>query len=213
MICAELNFIQADGEKAISLLNELLSSDEISVDLCFDIIDMYLDFGYIDELKDFIFAADKVLANGSEVLRELALIYEDRQEYDLALSVYDILLDRDPYSYVDWFNTAKIHALKKDYDKAVDACDFALTAKKKGMKPFFPLKDIVYMTNENYAQAIEVLKELLDVIEDKSMIYELIAECFTKLENEDAIRYLIKHYHILLIMLIYIINRHLITMI
>ena len=86
LICAELSFIQANGEQAISLLSSLLSSDEMSVDLCFDIIDMYLDFGYIDELKDFIFAADKVLANGSEVLRELALIYEDRQEYDLALS-------------------------------------------------------------------------------------------------------------------------------
>lgn len=192
LICAELSFIQANGEQAISLLSSLLSSDEMSVDLCFDIIDMYLDFGYIDELKDFIFAADKVLANGSEVLRELALIYEDRQEYDLALSVYDILLDRDPYSYVDWFNTAKIHALKKDYDKAVDACDFALTA-KEGDETILSFKGYCLYDNENYAQAIEVFKELLDVIEDKSMIYELIAECFTKLEkNEDAIRYLDK---------------------
>lgn len=102
------------------------------------------------------------------------------------------MLDRDPYSYVDWFNTAKIHALKKDYDKAVDACDFALTA-KEGDETILSFKGYCLYDNENYAQAIEVFKELLDVIEDKSMIYELIAECFTKLEkNEDAIRYLDK---------------------
>lgn len=190
LICAELKFIQADAEKAISLLTGLLSSDEISVDLCFDIIDMYLDFGYIDELKDFIFAADKVLKNGSEVVRELALIYEDRQDYDSALSVYNILLDRDPYSYIDWFNSAKIYALKKDYERAIDACDFALTA-KEGDETILSFKGYCLYDNENYAQAIEVFKELLPLIDDKSMTYELIAECYTKLgKKHDAIQYL-----------------------
>ena len=190
LICAELKFIQADTEKAISLLTGLLSSDEISVGLCFDIIDMYLDFGYIDELKDFIFAADKVLKNGSEVVRELALIYEDRQDYDSALSVYNILLDRDPYSYIDWFNSAKIYALKKDYERAIDACDFALTA-KEGDETILSFKGYCLYDNENYAQAIEVFKELLPLIDDKSMTYELIAECYTKLgKKHDAIQYL-----------------------
>lgn len=190
LICAELSFIQSDTEKAILLLNSLLSSDEMSADLCFDIIDMYLDFGYMEEMRDFIFAADKVLPDGREVLRELALIYEDRQEYDSALSIYDILLDRDPYSYVDWFNTAKVRALKKDYDKAIDACDFALTA-KEGDETVLSFKGYCLYDKGDYIQAIEVFKELLNTIEDKSMIYELIAECYTKLEkNLEAVQYL-----------------------
>lgn len=190
LICAELSFIQADKNKAISLLNSLLSSDEMSVDLCFDVIDMYLDFGYLEEMKDFIFAADKILPDGKEVLRELALIYEDRQEYDAALDIYDILLDRAPYSYIDWFNIAKVRALKKDYDKAVDACDFALAIKESD-ETILSFKGYCVYDKGDYIQAIEIFKELLNITEDKSMIYELIAECYTKLEkNQEAIQYL-----------------------
>lgn len=190
LICAELSFIQSDAKKAISLLNSLLSSDEMSIDLCFDIIDMYLDFGYVEEMKDFIFAVDKVLPDGEDALRELALIYEDRQEYDLALSIYDILLDRDPYSHVDWFNMAKVQALKKDYDKAIDACDFALTIKDNS-EIVLSFKGYCLYDKGDYTEAIEVFKELLNIEENKSMIYELIAECYSKLEkNQEAIQYL-----------------------
>ena len=64
-------------------------------------------------------------------MRELAHIYEDQQKNDEAIAIYNKLLDKDPYSHADWFDLARLLALRGKYDEAIEACDFALAIDEK----------------------------------------------------------------------------------
>ncbi|MCP9612074.1 tetratricopeptide repeat protein [Coprobacter tertius] len=192
LIRAELCFIKAKPEEAVRLLHGLLKSDEISVELCFEIMDMYIDFGYFEDLVTFIYEADKVLSDGSELLRELALMYEDRQELDKAEELYNLLIDRNPYSAVDWFNLAKINAINKEYEKAIDACDFALTV-NDGDENILSFKGYCLYDLGEYEKAIEVFDEYARISDEKAVAYELMSECYVKLLHYDiGIEYLKK---------------------
>ena len=190
LIRAEIYFIQNRHQEAIPLLQNLLKNEDISSDLCFEVMDMYLDFGYFDELVEFVNEADKVLSDGSELLRELALMYEDKQDLTKAIEIYNRLIDRNPYSAVDWFNLAKVYALQKDYEKAIDACDFALTIKDDD-ESILSFKGYCLYDQGAYKEAINIFLEYAKVADEKSIAYELIAECYVKLEqNGEAIKYL-----------------------
>ncbi len=190
LVRAEIHFIQSRPQKANLLLRNLLNSEEISCDLCFEIMDMYLDFGYFDELVEFVNEADNLLSDGSELLRELALIYEDKQDLNKSIEIYNKLIDRNPYSTVDWFNLAKVYALQKKYEKAIDACDFALTTKDDD-ENILSFKGYCLYDQGSYREAIDVFLEYAKVADEKSIAYELVAECYVKLEqNGEAIKYL-----------------------
>ena len=123
-------FIDSRIEEAHALMLSLLDSDDIREDICFDAMDIYADYDYFDELLEFVAKAETVLPDSKDLLREIAAICEERMEYEQAVVFYNKLIDKDPYSLSDWFSLAKVEALLKHYDKAIEACDFALAVKE-----------------------------------------------------------------------------------
>lgn len=91
---------------------------------------------------------------------------------------------------MDWFNLAKVYAMQKDYVAAIDACDFALTSKDND-ESVLSFKGYCLYDSGEYEKAISVFKDFAEYVNDKSPAYELIAECYVKLENNaEAIKYL-----------------------
>ena len=191
LIRAELLLINGEAHEGEKLLDSLLRSDDVTIELCFEVLDLYLDYSCFDELVRFVNHADDVLPDSRELLRELALVHEDRLDYEAALAIYDRLIDKDPYSPADWFSMAKIYALQKEYDKSIEACDFALTTKEND-ETIISFKGYCFYDSGRYPEAIEQFKEFAGIIKDKAVAYELIAECYMKLEkNNEAVEYLL----------------------
>lgn len=190
LIKAELALIDLDPDTAKLFIYSLFDIDGFSIDYCFEILDLFIDYGYMEELPGFIALVSVTFKDDREFLQEAALIYEEKEEYSKAAEIYNRLLDKDPYSYEDWINLAKIYALLKDFPKAVDACDFALTSKEND-EGALSFKGYCLYDLEDYTGAIETFKEFSRQVDEKSVAYELIAECYIKLEqNAMAITYL-----------------------
>ena len=182
LIRAELLFLDGQVKQAHRLMLTLLDSDELQEDICFEAIDIYADYNCFDGLVEFVHKAEKVLPDSRELLREMAALCEDRSEYDRAIVIYNKLIDKDPYSVTDWFSLAKVEALLKHYDKAIEACDFALAVKEDD-EAVLSFKGYCYYDSGQYDKAIEQFKEYAEVTKDKSVAYELIGECYIKRED------------------------------
>lgn len=192
MLKAELCLIKKEYVQAMQLLNSLLDNDNISSDLCLDVMSLLMDFDRMDEVIHFVDCAIKLLPDTTLVLRELASLYEEKEQFDLALDIYDQLLDKDPYSNSDWLNLAKIYAIKKDYEKSIEACDFALAIDETDINAL-SFKGYCLYDSKRYKEAIEIFKEYAVSEGNKSVAYELIAECYSVLKKpEEAIIYLLK---------------------
>lgn len=156
---------------------------------CFDAVDIYTDYDCFDELVEFVEKAGKVLPDSRELFREMAAICEERSEYERSVIIYNKLIDKDPYSLQDWFSLAKVEALLKHYDKAVEACDFAL-AVKENEESIISFKGYCYYDSGQYEKAIEQFLEYESITKEKSVAYELIGECYVKLDdNNNALKF------------------------
>lgn len=184
LVRAELLFIDSRIEEAHALMLSLLDSDDIREDICFDAMDIYADYDYFDELLEFVAKAETVLPDSKDLLREIAAICEERMEYEQAVVFYNKLIDKDPYSLSDWFSLAKVEALLKHYDKAIEACDFALAVKEND-ESILSFKGYCYYDSGQYEKAIDQFMEYAAVTKDKSVAYELIGECYIKKNDFD----------------------------
>lgn len=77
----------------------------------------------------------------------------------------------------------------KHYDKAVEACDFAL-AVKENEESIISFKGYCYYDSGQYEKAIEQFLEYESITKEKSVAYELIGECYVKLDdNNNALKF------------------------
>ena len=188
LIRAELLFLDGYMKDGHALLLAMLDNDDIREDFCFDAVDIYTDYDCFDELVEFVEKAGKVLSDSRELFREMAAICEERSEYERSVIIYNKLIDKDPYSLQDWFSLAKVEALLKHYDKAVEACDFAL-AVKENEESIISFKGYCYYDSGQYEKAIEQFLEYESITKEKSVAYELIGECYVKLDdNNNALK-------------------------
>ncbi len=194
MIKAELCFCKGDVKQATDLLNSLLNYENFSSDLCLDIICLFADYDKIPEMTDFANKALIKISDTADILRELATIYEEKEQFDLAVKMYDQLLDQNPYSNSDWLGLAKIYAIKRNYEKAIEACDYALAIDENDVNSL-SFKGYCLYDSKRYDEAIEVFKEYAENNGNKNIAYELIAECYSALKKtKEAIFYLTRAY-------------------
>lgn len=179
----ELLLLRRDFDAAQSVIDTLFRSDDLTLDTCFDIVGLLIDLASLDDVTRFVHRAMKVYPEGEiELYRELASAYEMHDEDKKAIDIYNLLLDQDPYSATDWFSLAKVYALDRNYEAAIEACDFALTV-SDGDEDMIVFMGRCYYDVEMYEKAIEVFKELLEFDTKKAIAYELISQCYMKLEK------------------------------
>lgn len=91
-----------------------------------EIVYMYLELGYPDKAQSWLKRGEKKYADEEEfiALQADCLFNEGKTEH--ALEQYNRLLDINPYSAVYWNAVARCHFQMMEFEKAIEACDFAL---------------------------------------------------------------------------------------
>lgn len=69
LIQAEISLIRSQFMKAVGCIRELLDSDELSLDICLDVIDLFLDYDCLDDAYSFIGEACRRLPKEKEIGR------------------------------------------------------------------------------------------------------------------------------------------------
>ncbi|MDR0749188.1 MAG: tetratricopeptide repeat protein [Tannerellaceae bacterium] len=162
---------------------------------------------YIEELFEFFatFLNDLEMIDAAETLiqygllgfpdniilnNELCYLYELKGDIEEAINVCNKIIDQNPYSYEFWFTLGRLYSLQYEYEKAIDAFDFACACDKPDTELLMSKAYCLFM-NENYNKAIEIYNEFLPLTEENSHVRSLIAECYIKLEDfEHAYRLL-----------------------
>ena len=118
-----------DGyEKAVNYIEQLEKKKCDYLEGIFeDIAPLLNDSDMEDEANDFIRRGLKQFPDNIILMEELCYNLENKGELDEAIQICNKLIDINPYSYDYWFLLGRLYSSIPNYDKAIEALDFAIT--------------------------------------------------------------------------------------
>ena len=132
------------------------------------------------EARDFVDRGLALFPDNLILKNELCYILETEGDVPRAIELCNELIDKNPFSYEYWFTLGRLHSMVGDYEKAIEAFDFALTCDDSDTELKILKAYCLYM-NESYEKAIEEYQEIEGDEEVMRRISPLMAECYMKL--------------------------------
>lgn len=180
--------------KVVSYLEAHLNDDREELEELFEYLTPILsDMEKEEETSDFIQRGLQLFPDNLILKDELCLHLESIGDIEGAVKICNELIDKNPYSVDYWFMLGRLYSMSADYEKAIEAFDFALTCDDSDIELKILKAYCLYM-NENFEKAIEVYLDIINT-EDEEMhgrIIPLLAECYIKLEKYEEAYQLLK---------------------
>jgi tetratricopeptide (TPR) repeat protein len=115
-------------QDGLDLIERIMQSERLDkVQRCLDVVAILSDMTWFPLAIDYLQDTLKQYPDNQELLEELAWCYEQVKDYVSCITVYNRMLDLDPYKADIWFNLGQCHFNREEYNKAVEAYEFALT--------------------------------------------------------------------------------------
>lgn len=109
-----------DADLELDMLENKYSPSNI-----IDVAYMYIDMYYLDKAQEWLehwhWSPDDV-----DYCSAMVDMLVCKGEYEQAVVYYNKLIDANPYSPMYWYGLARCHFWLHQYDKTIDACDYAL---------------------------------------------------------------------------------------
>lgn len=140
------------------------------------------DMNMQSEARDFIDRGLLLFPDNLILKDELCFNLETEGDIPRAIEICNELIDKNPYSTDFWFTLGRLYSMTAEYDKAIEAFDFALTCDETDVELKMLKAYCLYM-NESYEKAIEVYEEIADDSLVKERIEPFMAECYIKLDD------------------------------
>ncbi|HBX47048.1 tetratricopeptide repeat protein [Limibacterium fermenti] len=175
------------NEEVDELINQLLNS-ELAIDDLYEFITelgfLFNDVDLFDRAISFLQESLKIEDDNADVLTDLAYAYEMKGDFEEAILYNNLLLDANPYSFEAWVNIGKLYSMNEQYDKAIDAFDFALTINDKDVS-VRKLKALALYLNENVAESIRLFEECISQAPNDESLYDSLFEAYEVMGEYD----------------------------
>ena len=119
-----------------------------------------------------------------EVLVDLAYAYEMKGDFEKAIEYNNKLLDLDPYSFDGWVNIGKLYSMCDQFNKALDAFDFALTIRENDLN-VLKMKGLTLYLSGNPQEAIRLFENCLKEALRDETLYNSLLEAYEAMEQYD----------------------------
>ncbi|MFV0581067.1 MAG: tetratricopeptide repeat protein [Parabacteroides gordonii] len=173
-------------DKVVEFTEDIAARDCDYLELAFEYIAPLLsDMDMGKEAHDYIKRGIALFPDNLTLKDELCYNLEMEGDIDGAIAICNELIDKDPYSHDYWFSLGRLYSIKSEFDKAIEAFDFALTCDDSDPELKILKAYCLYM-NENYEKALEVYKEIESESDMSERIKPLMAECYIKLEDYEG---------------------------
>lgn len=190
----ECYFYLKEYDKAYEYMDELIIDLSCTyVEELFEHIATFLNDLDVPEMAEAVIRYGLLGFPDNAILNnELCYLHELKGEINESISICNHMIDKNPYSYDFWFTLGRLYSITNEYDKAIDAFDFASTCDEPETDLLI-LKAYCLFMNEHYKKAIETYQEII-AVDDLAVehVQSLMAECYIKLEEYE------QAYHILL---------------
>ena len=160
---AELKVLKANyllqtgqNEEAIRTIESIDDKDDLA-----NIIDaayLYLDMGMPQKAMEWLERGKGRYDNKRNYKGTVADCYFENHQYEKAATLYNQLIDDEPYSPSCWYALARCHFEMHQYDKAIEACDYALVSDDDYADAYI-LKGHAYLYLDNAKTAIECYRK------------------------------------------------------
>ncbi len=172
--------------EAKAYVEKLIRSDCDYLEDVFEYIAPVLgELGMHETALDFIRTGQQYFPDNIVLKEELCFNLESAGHIQEAIEVCNELIDNNPYSFEDWTTLGRLYSIQEEYDKAIEAFDFALTCDETDCETKI-LKAYCLFMNENYHKAIEVYSELTNNEQYKYRVMPLMAECYLRLDEYET---------------------------
>lgn len=179
--------------EANKLINSTLEQELQMEDLYYFITEVGYLLNDVDKFGraiSFLEESMKIDDSNSDAIVDLAYAYEMKGDLEKAIAYNNRLLDIDPYSYDGWVNIGKLYSMDEQYDKAIDAFDFALTIREDDL-PVMKMKALSLYLHDNTAEAISIFEECLTKSPDDESLYDSLLDAYEAMEQYDEMMKLI----------------------
>lgn len=122
------NILLGEGqtEEAERLLDTIIGQETLA-DIV-EIVYTFIDMACLDKAKVWLERGRKQYADDEAYIAVTAdFLYANRKNQE-AIKLYNQLIDRNPYSAPYWYGLARCYLDTQQYDKAIEACDYAIIA-------------------------------------------------------------------------------------
>lgn len=160
---AELALANRQHGIASNILRALIEGEGHEAETYADIIDLLVDNKQTDMANDWLEEALTRHPKKQILMESAAYSYVQQERFDEAIELYNQLLDMDAYSTLYWEELGKIHFLREEYDKAIDAFEFAIAI--NGDSSYYSTYAAAnsYFNIGNYERALEYYQRLHEV--------------------------------------------------
>jgi len=172
-------------DEAAKIIDEVMSENIPESDLYTFLTEVGYMYNDIDQFDRAIFFLEESMKQGivdMDVFNDLSYAYEMKGDFEKAIEYNNKLLDNDPYSFDGWTNLGKLYSLNEEYDKAVDAFDFALTINEKDI-PTLKMKALSLYMNDNVEEALRIFEECLEEAPDDESLYDSLLDGYEVMEQ------------------------------
>ncbi len=153
------NILMGDEKtaEAEALLDTI--EDKHSLPNVVDIAYMYIDTGYTDKAAEWLAIHKEEYMDEEPFLAVCGDCYFALEELDKAIYYYNKAIDLNPYYAAYWGGLARCYYDRQQYDKAIEACDYAIIGDSDYTEAYIILGDSYYQLGneerslENYLQA------------------------------------------------------------
>lgn len=153
---AQIYILDAEDEEATRLLNSIENPQD--VDIMTNVAYMYINVNQPGKALEWLKPGIGKYDDDEPFLSVLGDAYYGLGQLNEAADIYNKLIDKNPYSATYWFVLARCYFEQQMYDKAIEACDYAIISDDEFAEAY-QMKGNAFVFLQNDEKALENFRE------------------------------------------------------
>lgn len=185
LLLAELLLNEGKLDAADQMLDSIEEEEKNDLGILVDIVYLYTDLGYPEKGVQWLKRGTEMYKDDEDFLAATADCYgaAGAEYIEQAIVVFNKLIDKNPYNPAYWVGLAKCQFATKDFDKAIESCDFAIAADEEfGEAHIIKAHSLFHLENIEGA-IVEYRKALKYKTLSPEFTYMFIGLAYTQQEN------------------------------
>jgi tetratricopeptide (TPR) repeat protein len=154
---AELLFLEGKEKEADAVIDSFDKENLDEID-CLDVGILCNDIEFNKKALYWLEKSLSINPENEETILNLCEYHQRMGQYETTIPLYNKLIDKDPYAADYWSGLGESYFYSGQFDKAIEACDFALVINDK-IGEAYTIKGHAYYQLDNCPESVEAYKK------------------------------------------------------
>ena len=190
LLRSEIYTYQGKFKKAIATLKQALemAAKEDKDELYLSMSEVYESWEKFDKVFACLKTALEYNPQNEDALNRIWFSVDMIENYEESIEFHKDLIDKDPYSFLAWYNLGQAYYGLGLYEKAAEAFEYVTLINEEYEMVYRDWGEALYRM-EDYEKAIEVFELAIRVSEPYEELYFGLGQCYEKINQFNKARY------------------------